>query len=406
MRNIRNYGAIGDGVTLDTAAIQRAIDDGGMVYIPAGDYLIGTLYLKSNGGLHLAPGAVLHASHNREDYNADDYCAQNRVFSSEWVTGAHLISAVEQENITIEGYGIIDGDGRHWVNEEHDWTPDETRPAQMIFLCECKGVRVTGVHLQNGSYWHLFLHGCCDAVIQGLTIRGDRPRWTNDGIDIDCCCNVRISDCLVDVGDDALTLRAFGVPLLHREAVCENVVVTNCVLRAGKDYGIRVGVGDGVVRNCTLSNLDIEAPNCGGLGIMGRWADHARIITSVENIHCTGLTIRAKRPLEFIVAHGVKPLSEDCFVRDLVCSGLMLFPNESMPFLGLPGSPLSGVRVSDVTVKLPPDFPADWKVFLIRNGQDIRIDGLSLINGAGRDEATCAEITDSQDIRINRQQQA
>lgn len=109
MRNIRDYGAVGDGAALDTRAIQNAIDDGGMVYIPDGIYRTGTLYLKSDGGLHLAPGAVLLASHDREDYNADDFCPQNDVFTSEHVTGAHLITAIEQENITIEGHGKIEG---------------------------------------------------------------------------------------------------------------------------------------------------------------------------------------------------------------------------------------------------------------------------------------------------------
>ena len=83
MRNIRDYGAVGDGIRLDTKAIQTAIDAGGMVYLPAGTYRTGTLYLKSNGGLHLAPGAVLVASHHRQDYNADDFCPQNRVYREE-----------------------------------------------------------------------------------------------------------------------------------------------------------------------------------------------------------------------------------------------------------------------------------------------------------------------------------
>ena len=77
MRNILDYGAVGDGVTLDTAAIQQAIDAGGMVCIPAGTWRIGTLYLKSNGGLHLEHGAVLIASHDLDDYNKGDFFSQH-----------------------------------------------------------------------------------------------------------------------------------------------------------------------------------------------------------------------------------------------------------------------------------------------------------------------------------------
>lgn len=76
LRNVREYGAVGDGKTLDTAAIQRAVDAGGVVYFPAGTYLSGTIYLKSGGGLELAPGATLLASPDPAHYNAADFCPQ------------------------------------------------------------------------------------------------------------------------------------------------------------------------------------------------------------------------------------------------------------------------------------------------------------------------------------------
>ena len=115
---------VADGQTVNTPAIQRAIDDGGIVHFPAGTYLSGTLYLKSSGGLDLAPGAVLLASPDKADYNASNFCPQNRGDSPEknwnawekkmtrpmdWVSGAHFIVAVGQHDIVIRGGGTISG---------------------------------------------------------------------------------------------------------------------------------------------------------------------------------------------------------------------------------------------------------------------------------------------------------
>ena len=141
-KNVKDYGAKGDGITLDTEAFQKAIDAGGMVYVPEGEYIVGTLYLKSNGGLHLATGSVLKGSHRREDYNADDFCVQNRAAVSEWATGAHMIVALEQKNIVIEGHGTIDGQGNYWMNEKNtipgypvvedrDYKPNPERPGHI-----------------------------------------------------------------------------------------------------------------------------------------------------------------------------------------------------------------------------------------------------------------------------------
>ena len=118
MNNVRDFGAKGDGVTKDTAAIQRAVDAGGMVCFPPGVYLSGTLYLKSGGGLFLERGAILKASPDPADYNADDFCPQNRAHPGEDASGAHFIVALEQENITICGGGRIDGNRQAFYGDD------------------------------------------------------------------------------------------------------------------------------------------------------------------------------------------------------------------------------------------------------------------------------------------------
>ncbi len=239
MQNVKEFGAVGDGKTIDTAAIQKAIDAGGTVYIPDGTYVTGTLYLKSNGGLYLSPGATLLASHDREDYNSADYCPQNQIFQEEFMAGTHLITAVEQENIFVAGFGTIDGDSHYWVNEKRKETycdffahptREANRPAQMIFFAECKNVRVENVNLRYSPFWHLFFHGCTDVIVNAVNIKGEQRQWVNDGIDIDCCSNVAISNCIIDTGDDGITLRANGIPLVKQPSVCENVTISNCTI--------------------------------------------------------------------------------------------------------------------------------------------------------------------------------
>ncbi len=267
MHNVKDFGAVGDGITLDTAAIQRAIDAGGIVHFPAGTYLTGTLYLKSNGGLDLAPDAKILASSRIEDYNSEDFCPQNRASWDEASTGGHLIVAVEQENITISGSGTIDGHSEdffdfeafdmrpHWLipGKRSDWY---YRPGQMLFFCECDRVTIQNIRLYHSAFWACFLHGCTDVIIHGVRIDNHEHSWNTDGIDIDCCSRVTVSDCIIKTGDDCITLRGNEMPLKTKRA-CEYVTVTNCVL-SSTTCAIRVGVGNGLIHSCLFSNLIIR----------------------------------------------------------------------------------------------------------------------------------------------------
>lgn len=271
MNNVLDFGAKGDGITKDTAAIQSAIDAGGMVLLPPGTYLSGTLYLKSNGGLFLEPGAVLLASPDKEDYNAPDFCPQNGYWIPELSFGAHFIIAVEQENITITGGGKIDGNRRAYFGTddklEDEWAFEEFgplrpghmpedfwRPSQMLFICECNNVRVQNVHLFDAPYWSCFLHGCEDVICSGLRIETDQRTPNGDGIDIDCCRRVTVSDCIIDTGDDCITLRGASTRLKNKKA-CEYITVTNCVLHTTRCNAIRIAVGNDVIRHAAFSNI-------------------------------------------------------------------------------------------------------------------------------------------------------
>ena len=389
MRNIKDYGAIGDGNALDTAAIQRAIDDGGMVYVPRGVYRTGTLYLKSNGGLHLEAGAVLLASHEPDDYNEWDFCPQNWKSKAEFTNGKHLIVAVEQENVFIEGQGTIKGEGSFWINEKmtmRGWPDPENidyavngknvRPAQMLFICECKNVKITGVTLLDSPCWHLLLYGCEDVVVHGLTIKGARPRWTNDGIDIDACSGVSVSDCLIDVGDDGITLRAAGERLLKKANVCERVTVTNCVIHAHRDNGIRIGVGSGLIRNCMLSNLDIEAPNLAGFEINSKWSRSTEKITSIENIICSNIQIRARRAFNIVSCVGEEKVTARCFIRNIVFNNIMLSQRESSRVYGREDCPIEHLYFKGIYAVTDEMSDPRAPVFDIKGGETVFVENV------------------------------
>ena len=306
MNNVKEFGAKGDGITKDTAAIQRAIDAGGLVCFPPGIYLSGSLYLKSNGGLYLEPGAILLASPDKEDYNADDFCPQNRVFASEAVSGAHFINAVEQENIVICGGGRIDGNRQNIFGtktepdcEYHEGkfdrsAPDFWRPAQMLFICECRNVQIRDVQLYNAPYWTCFLHGCEDVQVHGVRILNDQFTPNGDGIDVDCCCRVTISDCIIDSGDDCITLRGHVDPLKKARA-CEFVTITNCILHTNCN-GFRIGVGNGIVRNVTVSNIVFHHCRT-AISINSNYSTNPERGVEISNISFHNLQIEAVRAI-------------------------------------------------------------------------------------------------------------
>ncbi len=291
MQNVMDYGAKGDGVTVDTQAIQAAVDAGGMVYFPPGTYLAGSIYLKSHGGLHIAQGAVLKMNPDLEDYNKPDFTPWNWECPSEYSHGKHLLIAVDQEDITLCGGGVIHGNDRAFMDTANPikeymvgiWNVKPCgKPGQMLYFNFSKNIRIEDLELRNSSYWHCYLHGCNDVMIRNVRVRGDHNVNTNDGFDIDCCKNVIVSDCDIDTADDAIAIRGSSLSLKDRAQPCENVVVSNCILSASYAAAVRVGVGNGEIRNCMLSNILV--PHAGtAILIQSRYSE-ASTGTSIENI--------------------------------------------------------------------------------------------------------------------------
>lgn len=280
--SVRDFGAKGDGATKDTAAVQAALDacakTGGRVNVPSGTYLIGSIYVGDNTELHLEKGATLLGSPDLADYNEPDAYPQNWGSVKEGWSAKHLILALEKRNVSITGEGAIDGNGRAyfddkiWPRGKIGWRngsrrakgerSEQRRPGQEIVFIECEGVEVRGVTFLDMCCWSCFFYGCADVTVGNVTVRNGLLNINTDGFDVDSCRNVRIGDCDIITGDDAIAIRGSPARLKDTSKVCENVCVSNIVCSVSAD-GVRVGVGNGTIRNVRVSNMRINGSGRG-----------------------------------------------------------------------------------------------------------------------------------------------
>jgi hypothetical protein len=272
--NVRDFGAKGDGTTVDTAAVQAAIDachrdQGGMVLVPAGDFVVGTLELKSNITLHLATKGRLLGSPNKEDYHAGKGIPPGN-------GNIVLLGAADLENITIEGNGTIDGNGlKFWTGQGDNTGPGQNsaqgyfqRPHLIIFA-RCKNIRMRAVSLVASAYHCTRILNCEQVWFDGVRIY-NRVNKNNDGFHFNNCQYVHVINCDVKCQDDACAL--FGsnkwVTITNctfstRWSIfrfgggqCENITISNCVIYDTFGSVVKMAArANSRFENITFSNL-------------------------------------------------------------------------------------------------------------------------------------------------------
>ena len=249
--SITDFGAKSDTSSLSTAAIQKAIDTcnlsgGGQVIIPAGQFKTGTIVLKSNVDFHLESGAVLYGSRNLEDYIK----LKPAYISLRTQTATiQLIYAENAENVSITGFGEIDGQGSGF--KKLNWNDEGiTRPHLLRFIT-CTNVTIQNISLKNSGCWMQHYLACEKVQIQGVRVF-NRNNFNNDGLDLDGCRNVTVSDFISDSDDDGITLKSTS------PKPCENITITNCVV-SSRCNAIKMGTeSNGGFKNISISNCVVK----------------------------------------------------------------------------------------------------------------------------------------------------
>jgi hypothetical protein len=256
--DVREFGAVGDGIFLNSRAIQHAIDyihthGGGQLVFYPGTYVTGSIYLKSNVTLHIEEGATLLGSTNPWDYVKDARVG--------WKA---MIFAIKQENIGITGKGLIDGRGFTVANNmiryiqkglfedplKYD-RPNETNRPENIYFRECSHIIIRDVTMKDPASWNQTYDQCRDLLVERIRV-DSKSYWNNDGIDIVDCDGVIIRDSFFDAADDVICLKSHDA-----NAVCQNIVIENCTGRSSAN-GLKFGtVSRGGFRNIRVTNLTI-----------------------------------------------------------------------------------------------------------------------------------------------------
>ena len=367
--DVTAYGAKGDGRTVDTAAIQAAVDaaaqaGGGRVVVPRGTFVSGTVWLKSHVELHLAAGAVLKGSIRQADYNANDAFPENFWSKDEQWSGGHLVCGYKVEDVAItadgEGAerGTIDGSGPAFFSpypdvdsyfpsyrygcKEHPLDRTWFRPGPMVAFFLSKGIRLEGVRLAFTPCWTLHIRCSSDVTIRRVDVAADRTVGNSDGFSIDCTRNVTIEDCTLATGDDGIAIRA-SCKLHAAEHPTEHVRVRRCTVRSCA-CGVRVGVGSGTIRDVVIAD-SVFPETSRGLSFQPAWRKQGK------NVYISDVTVtncafyEQSLPVRVFMPDGDSRV-ENVLVKDCVFEALE--PNQVIS-KGHPQAIVRNVRFENCT---------------------------------------------------------
>ena len=369
----RDYGAKGDGKTLDHAAINKAIDaanndGGGQVVLSAGTYLCGSIRLKSNVELHLAAGAkILAAPAEMKAYD------KSEVFGGpEYQDGGHtyfhnsLIWAEGQQNISITGHGMIDGEGltKHDTEKAGNVQGGSIGTGdKAIALKLCRNITIRDITIFRGGHFAIITTGCDIGTIDNVTIDTNR-----DGIDIDCCKYFTVSNTKVNTpNDDAIVLKSSYA--LKRPVLCEHILITNCVVTGYKlgtflsgEYipekvnwvcgRIKLGTeSNGGYRNITISNCTCMWSS----GLAFEEVDQGRM----ENITVSNVSLSHVHHYPIYITtgcrnRGPKEVTRLSSARDIYINNVIADDCDSLAGIiitGMEGEPIRNVSLTNIRIQ-------------------------------------------------------
>ena len=358
-----NYGAVADGQTLNTTALQKAVDacsavGGGTVLLAKGDYVSGTVEIKSGVMLQVEKDARLLGSTNVNDYPPKPLKYSTGGWDSATNLKRSLLFAQGCERVGICGEGAIDARGSKECFPGKEGQEGD-RPF-LLRMVECRQVVINGIHLLNSANWVQHYLNCDDLIFQGVHVES-HSNWNNDGIDIDACRNVLMRDCIVNSEDDALCFKGSSVRPI------ENVLVANCRFYSTCN-AIKFGTASqSGFRNVLIRNVETGGPTPDMIPATNQ-KKRVRAIAGVswettdggdiENILVTNAHIvRSDAPLFVVAGHRGK-VSADMAKPGVGEARNLLFEHitgegngaEGSAFVGLPGAPVENVAVNDYKV--------------------------------------------------------
>ena len=290
---VADFGAVGDGKQKDTKAIQEALNEagkvGGKVIVSKGQYLIGTIFIPSYTTLELSAEAVLLGSPDLADY------ATMTWGHNEDRTPYHLVVAKDAKNVTIQGRGTIDGQGKNWYEHtdvEPRWMVKKIdRPSPMVEFENCENVKIRDITLTNAAGWTLHTFNSKQIHIDGIRLINNLYGPNNDGIDVTGCEDVMISNCYVKTCDDAICIKT-----TEDSEETHNVTVTNCVMQT-TCVALKMGETSKEISDITFSNCVITKSSR-AFGIYATWGGTISNVL-IDNIVCnTNAPLVLNRPFQ------------------------------------------------------------------------------------------------------------